>query len=195
MEKSGLNPSINAVVIGGSAGSLEVLFQLLPLLHENLSVAILIVLHRKNSADSSLAALLAGKCLLPVSEAGDKDPMQPGHIYLAPSDYHLLIEKDRTFSLDDSEKINYSRPSLDVTFESAADVYGSSLTGIVLSGANEDGTLGLRAIHNAGGTIIVQNPNTAQMPVMPQSALTSLPIDHVLNAREIATYINSAGLV
>jgi two-component system chemotaxis response regulator CheB len=194
MEKSGLNPTINAVVIGGSAGSLEVLFQLLPLLHENLSVAILIVLHRKNSADSSLAALLAGKCLLPVSEAGDKDPMQPGHIYLAPSDYHLLIEKDRTFSLDDSEKINYSRPSLDVTFESAADVYGSSLTGIVLSGANEDGTLGLRAIHNAGGTIIVQNPNTAQMPVMPQSALTSLPIDHVLNAREIAAYINSAGL-
>jgi two-component system chemotaxis response regulator CheB len=194
MEKSGLNPTINAVVIGGSAGSLEVLFQLLPLLHENLSVAILIVLHRKNSADSSLAALLAGKCLLPVSEAGDKDPMQPGHIYLAPSDYHLLIEKDRTFSLDDSEKINYSRPSLDVTFESAADVYGSSLTGIVLSGANEDGTIGLRAIHNAGGTIIVQNPNTAQMPVMPQSALTSLPIDHVLNAREIAAYINLAGL-
>ncbi|HEV7379500.1 MAG TPA: chemotaxis protein CheB, partial [Dyadobacter sp.] len=156
MEKSGVISVNKIIVIGGSAGSLEVLFQLLPLLRDDIYASILIVLHRRSSTESSLSELLANKCNLPLTEAEDKDIIQPGHIYLAPSDYHLLVEKDNTLSLDDSEKVNYSRPSLDVTFESAADVYGASVTGIVLSGANDDGTLGLLAIQRAGGTVIVQ---------------------------------------
>lgn len=194
MEKSSVNSGVKVIAIGGSAGSLEVLFQLLPLLRDDIKVSILIVLHRRNSADSSLSELLASKCHLPLHEADDKDVIQAGHIYLAPSDYHLLVEKDHTLSLDDSEKVNYSRPSLDVTFESAADVYGPALTGIVLSGANDDGTLGLQAIKKMGGTIIVQDPETAQIPIMPQNALTHLAIDHIFSIRQMAEYINSAEL-
>jgi two-component system chemotaxis response regulator CheB len=192
MEKSGVISVNKIIVIGGSAGSLEVLFQLLPLLRDDISASILIVLHRRSSTESSLSELLANKCNLPLTEAEDKDILQPGHIYLAPSDYHLLVEKDKTLSLDDSEKVNYSRPSLDVTFESASDVYGASVTGIVLSGANDDGTLGLLAIQRAGGTVIVQDPETAQMPVMPQNVLTHLSVDHIFSIKQMAQYINAA---
>lgn len=191
MEKSSVNSGIKVIAIGGSAGSLEVLFQLLPLLRDDIKVSILIVLHRRNSVDSSLSELLASKCHLPLQEAEDKDIIEPGNIYLAPSDYHLLVEKDYTLSLDDSEKVNYSRPSLDVTFESAADAYGSALAGILLSGANDDGTLGLQAIKEMGGTIIVQNPETAQIPIMPQNALTHLSVDHIFSIQQMAAFINA----
>lgn len=190
MEKSHVDRSIKAVVIGGSAGSLEVLFKLLPLLRTDLALVIIIVLHRRSSGDSSLQELLSTKTTLPLSEVEDKDPIRSGNIYLAPSDYHLLIEKDFTFSLDYSEKINFSRPSLDVTFESAADVYGSSLAGIILSGANEDGTKGLQAIKNSDGTIIAQAPDTAQMSLMPQYAIDHLQVDFVFNIDEMAEFMN-----
>ncbi|WP_221391733.1 chemotaxis protein CheB [Dyadobacter sp. NIV53] len=190
MEENSLNLPVEIVVIGGSAGSLEVLFKLLPLLRPDLSLSIIIILHRRNSGDSSLAELLSTKTTLPLNEVEDKDAILPGYIYLAPSDYHLLIEKDYTFSLDYSEKINFSRPSIDVTFESAADIYGSSMAGIILSGANEDGTKGLKAIKNAGGITIAQNPDTAQMPLMPQHAISHVGIESVLTVREIAGFIN-----
>ena len=121
----------------------------------------------------------------------DKDPILPGHIYLAPADYHLLIETDHQFSLDDSEKVNYSRPSLDVTFESAADVYGPSLVGVLLSGANADGTQGLTAIKKAGGVIIAQKPESAKVAFMPQQAILHTDIDFVFDVAELAAFIQS----
>jgi len=191
MEEVDVDTKIKIIVIGGSAGSLSVLFQVLPALLPRLKVAIVLVLHRKSSSESSLSALLGTKTTIPTREVEDKDPVLPGNIYLAPADYHLLLEKDLTFSLDYSEKVNFSRPSLDVTFESAADVFGPALAGILLSGANEDGTAGLIAIKNAGGTVIVQSPGSAQMPFMPQHAINSLPVDLILDVKEITAFINA----
>ena len=175
----------NVVLIGGSTGSIDVLLSLLPALRAPLPYALVIVLHRKNTADSNLANLFALKTSIPLVEVDDKDPIVTGNIYLAPADYHLLIEQDGTFSLDDSEKVNYSRPSIDVTFESAADVYGPSLLGILLSGANADGTNGLKAIKKAGGIIVVQQPESAQVAFMPRQAMLSIPIDYVLDVAEL----------
>ncbi len=179
------------VVIGGSTGSIDVLLQLLPTLQPPLPFALVLVLHRKNTADSTLANLLALKTSIPVREVDDKDPILPGHIYLAPADYHLLIEQAGTFSLDDSEKVHYSRPAIDVTFESAADVYGPALAGILLSGANADGTAGLRAIKRAGGTTVVQQPDTAQVAYMPQQAIANAPVDFVLDVQALAQFIGT----
>lgn len=179
------------MVVGGSTGSLEVLLQVLPALKPPLSFALVIILHRKNSTDSTLANLLSLKTSMTLTEVNDKDPIRPGALYLAPADYHLLIEQDRTFSLDDSEKVNYSRPSIDVTFESAADVYRHSLVGILLSGANADGTAGLKAIKKAGGTAVVQQPDTALVAFMPQHAVLNANIDHVLDSEQLAAYLNT----
>jgi len=186
-----LNRKIELVVVGGSAGSLEVILKILPQLTEPLHIALVIVLHRKSSADSTLLELLSARTKLTVTEIEDKDPMLPGNIYLAPADYHLLFEHDHTFSLDASEKINYSRPSLDVAFESAGDIYGPSMAGIILSGANADGTQGLKSVRQAGGITIAQEPATAQVPFMPQQAIQHVPVDIILNADEMTHFINN----
>jgi two-component system chemotaxis response regulator CheB len=179
------------VVLGGSTGSIEVLLDLLPALPSPLPFALVIVLHRKNTGDSTLTTLLSLKTSIPLREVDDKDALLPNAIYVAPADYHLLFEQDGTFSLDDSEKVNFSRPSIDVTFESAADVYGSLLTGILLSGANADGTRGLNAIKNAGGTTVVQRPDTAQVAFMPQQALAGATIDFVVDVPELIALANA----
>jgi two-component system chemotaxis response regulator CheB len=191
MEENRVTQSCEMLLIGGSAGSLEVLFQLLPLLRTGLSFPIVLILHRRNSGDSSLTDLLASKTVNKTSEVEDKEPASPGNIYLAPADYHLLLEADRTFSLDYSEKINFSRPSIDVTFESASEIYGSSVVALILSGANEDGTTGLSCIKKAGGRTTAQRPEVAQMPFMPQHAIASGVVDHVLDITEMAAFINS----
>ncbi|WP_428657320.1 chemotaxis protein CheB [Runella sp.] len=179
------------LVIGGSSGSIDFLLKLLPTLNVPLSFAIILVLHRKNSLESTLTELFASKTVIPVKEVEDKDVLEPGNIYIAPADYHLLIENNHEFSLDSSEKINFSRPSVDVTFESAAEVYGSSLVGVVLSGANADGTNGLKAIKRAGGLIIAQKPETAQVAYMPEQAISNNSIDFIFDVNELATFINS----
>lgn len=178
------------VVIGGSAGSIDALMKLFPLLQKPIGFTLIIVLHRKNSVDSSLADLFSMKTSIPVSEVEDKDPIQSGKIYVAPADYHLLVEEENIFALDASEKINYSRPSLDVTYESVAEVFGPSAIGILLSGANADGTDGLRIIKKAGGLTIVQDPATAQTPFMPHHALQHVQIDFVFSVEEIARFLN-----
>lgn len=193
MEEDRLGNNVRAIVIGGSAGSLDVLFKLLPKLRNDIKQAIIIVLHRRRANDSLLTDLLSTKNCLPVREAEDKEPILPGHIYVAPSDYHLLVERNFTFSLDYSEKVNYSRPSLDVTFESAADAYKHTLVGVLLSGANEDGTKGLKKVKMDGGIVIVQDPDTAQMPFMPTNAINNVSVDFVFSTTEIATYINLLG--
>jgi len=191
MEENNIKAPCKVLLIGGSAGSLQVIFSLLPIIKPDFTFAVVIVLHRRNSADSALPELLSTKTLAPTLEAEDKDPILPGKFYLAPADYHLLIEKNGTFSLDYSEKINFSRPSIDVTFECAAEIYGPSLVAMLLSGANEDGTKGLLAVKKMGGTTVVQNPDTAQMPFMPQHAISNHAANHILNIRELAEFINN----
>jgi len=185
MKKYGL------ITIGGSAGSLDVLLRALPLLQKNLPAPIVIILHRKSSYDSTLTDLFAARTTLAVKEAGEKEIIQPNTIYIAPADYHLLIENDHTFSLDYSEKINYSRPSIDVTFESAAEVYGIALVCILLSGANSDGVAGMKATKNRGGITVAQNPDTAEVPYMPQQAILNVPVDFIVNGDNLAVFINN----
>ncbi|ADB37083.1 chemotaxis protein CheB [Spirosoma linguale] len=191
MAETKLKNPTEAILIGGSTGSIEVLLRVLPALTTPLSFALIIVLHRKNTADSTLANLLSLKTDSPFREVDDKDPIRPGTIYLAPADYHLLIEQDKSFSLDDSEKVNYSRPSIDVTFESAADVYRSSLIGILLSGANADGTKGMQAIQKTGGLLVAQHPDTALVGFMPQQAIANTTIDYVLDIDGLIEFLKS----
>lgn len=189
MEKEKLISGCKVMLIGGSAGSLDVLLRIVPYLQTTLSFALVIVLHRRSAEDSTLEELIAVKATLPVREVEDKTPLLSGFIYIAPSDYHLLFEKNGLLALDTSEKVNYSRPSIDVAFESAVEAYGAGTVGILLSGANADGTAGLLAIKDAGGTIIVQEPESAEMPFMPENALAHTQPDYVLDVNGILALI------
>ncbi len=180
----------NIFLIGGSAGSLKVLLEVLPQLHDDLKFPIIIILHRKGYTDSQLEFLLRTKTNLKVIEPDDKDLLEAGCIYIAPPDYHLLIETDQTISLDFSEKLNFSRPSIDVTFSSAAKVFKENTFALLLSGANADGVAGLNFVKTNNGTTLVQNPITAEVNYMPLQAITQSKIDFVLNPDEIATFIN-----
>jgi len=180
-----------ALIIGGSAGSLDVLLKVLPELKRNLDFAIIIVIHRKQGTDSLLTDLLSHRTNLRVKEADEKEKILDGNVYIAPSDYHLLIEKDFTFSLDYSEKINYSRPSIDVTFQSAADAYEENLVCLLLSGSNADGVNGLIAAKKNGGITLVQNPDSAQVTYMPEQAILRADVSSILGIEEMAGYINS----
>ena len=187
-----MQPDFKIVVIGGSAGSLSRVLRLLPHLTKKLNITVVLIFHRKEDEDSVLHDVLAYKSGFTVKEVEDKDPIQRHHIYIAPADYHLLLEKDLTFSLDMSEKINFSRPSIDVTFESAADAFGNAVAGLLLSGANADGVTGLQFIQERGGKIIVQDPKSAEVPYMPQQAVDRLTVDLVLtefNTEEFLTLI------
>ena len=190
MEKSEIN-SKELVAIGGSSGSLQVVFNILSNIPAHYPLAILLIIHRGNSQESMLLDLLKLKSKLPVKEVEEKESISPAHVYLAPADYHVLIEKDQTFSLDYSEKLNFSRPSIDVSFIAAAAVYGKKLTGILLSGANEDGSEGLRVIKELGGYTIIQNLDDAVVDYMPKHASKKSKIDEVLNTEEIMRYLIS----
>lgn len=181
------------LIIGGSAGTLEVMLQTLPHIRTDISFALLLVLHRSNESDPLLQSILSSKTSLPVKEVEEKEKILPGTIYIAPADYHLLIEKDHSFSLDFSEKVNYSRPSIDVTFSVAAEAYGAALACLLLSGGNTDGTEGLLCVKKAGGITAVQDPSTATVPFMPQHALSKMQPDYILMVNEIASFINNLG--
>lgn len=178
------------ILIGGSAGSLDVLLQLLPALKASFSIPIVIVLHRKPASDTTLTSLLATRSPLHVKEVEEKEFITAGTIYIAPPDYHLLIEKDHSFSLDDSEKVNYSRPSIDVSFQSAADVFGPELLCILLSGANSDGTEGFRYVRQKGGMTIAQDPSSADVAYMPQQAILSHMACEVMDVPALIQFLN-----
>lgn len=191
MAEDKINAKCKVVIIGGSAGSLNALMQILPDIAVLNSFALVIVLHRRGTDDMTLEELIKIKTEVPVKIVQDKEPILPGFLYVAPSNYHLLFEKNETISLDTSEKVNYSRPSIDVSFESAAEIYGDSLVGILLSGSNSDGTEGLKMIQKAGGIIIVQDPDSADMPFMPSNAIVHTTPDYILNTDEILKFIIS----
>ena len=175
-------PSYQLLVIGGSAGSLSVVLKIIPLLKKKMNLAVIIVFHRKSSEDNTLIDVLSSRTDFTVKETDDKDEIQPGVIYVAPADYHVLIEKNKTISLDASEKINYSRPSIDVTFESAAEAYTDSLICMLLSGANADGVQGLLIAKRLGAYIIIQDPQTAEVSYMPEQALQKTQPHLLLNS-------------
>jgi two-component system, chemotaxis family, protein-glutamate methylesterase/glutaminase len=177
------------LLIGGSAGSLDVLLQLLPALDPKWPLAMIIVLHRKNDHDTLLPELLSLKTSLPVKDAEEKDVLMPGAIYIAPSDYHLLIEPDGSLTLDASEKVHYSRPSIDVTFISAAEVFRDRLYCILLSGANMDGTEGLQRVRELGGFTAVQDPAEAEVAFMPRHALNTAGVNKILNIRDMVVFV------
>jgi two-component system chemotaxis response regulator CheB len=186
-----LTGRVDAIVMGASAGGIEALMMLLPALSAAFRIPVFIVLHLPRDRPSLLAQIFSQKCALPVCEAGDKEPVRPGTVYFAPPDYHLLIDEGPCLALSADELVNYSRPSVDVLFESAADVYGARLLGIVLTGANEDGSEGLAAIHAAGGITIVQQPGSAQVKQMVAAALNRNPASYVLDLEGIAAVLRT----
>jgi two-component system, chemotaxis family, protein-glutamate methylesterase/glutaminase len=161
-----------AVAIGASAGGVDALLALMPMLPAGFAAAVLVVLHVP-AGRSTLSELLSRVCALPVKEAEDKEALRDGHVYVAPGGYHLLVEPDRTLSLSVDEPVHFARPAIDLTFESAALAYEEQLLGIVLTGANSDGAAGLAAIREQGGQCWVQDPQEASSRAMPEAAINT----------------------
>jgi two-component system, chemotaxis family, protein-glutamate methylesterase/glutaminase len=182
---------IEAIALGASAGGVEALTVLLPYLPAGLRASVFIVVHLPRERPSLLTELFIPKCALPVKEAEDKMPVEPGTVYFAPPNYHLLLDKGPTLALSIDDLVNFSRPSIDVLFQSAADVYGARLMGIILTGANDDGSAGLAAVHRAGGLTIVQEPDSAQVPHMVASALKQTQADYVLPLHDIGKLLKT----
>ena len=182
---------VEAVVIGASAGGVQALGTLLPALPAELTVPCFIVLHLPRERPSLLPEIFGPHCRRPIEEAQDKEPVRPGTVYVAPPDYHLMIDRGPALALSTDDLVHFSRPSIDVLFESATDVYGAGLLGIILTGWNQDGADGLAAVQRAGGLTIVQHPDTAEAPVMPQSARARSSAHLVLDLGEIAALLEA----
>ena len=184
---------IEAVVIGASAGGFEAILAVLKDLPSAYPMPLVAVLHLPENHDSRLPELFGYRLALQVREARDKEPLEPGILYVAPSGYHLQIEADRSFSLSCEERVSYARPSIDVLFETAADAYGPSLAGVLLTGANHDGAAGLAGMKVAGGLTIVQDPASAEVPTMPEAAIRRTAPDLILPLAEIRSLLARLG--
>jgi len=178
-----------AVVIGVSTGGVTALKIILGALPARFPLPILIVSHIAPDSDDCLAVLLDTLCAIRVKEADEQENIVPGTIYLAPANYHLLVERGGTLAFSVDQPVNCARPSVDVLFESAAEAYGAELIGIILTGAGNDGSQGLLKIKNSGGLAIVQDPADAEMDSMPKNALQLLKADHVVPLTEIPTLL------
>jgi two-component system chemotaxis response regulator CheB len=183
------SPAYAAVAIGVSTGGLRALEAILPPLPEDFPLPLFIVQHIDREAGAGLAQLLDARCALEVKEADDRDEIVPGTVYLAPANYHLLVEDRQCLALSVDAPVNFARPSIDVLFESAADVFGPHLIGVVLTGANADGAEGLRQVKARGGLAIVQDPADAEAAQMPRAALAATDVDHVVPLARIAALL------
>ncbi|MFQ5519164.1 MAG: chemotaxis protein CheB [Mariprofundus sp.] len=168
-------PNIDALVIGASAGGINALMRLLPQLPENLPFPLFVVLHQKATGAHYLCHLLSSACNIPIHDAEDKMRTEAGHLYVAPPDYHMLIESADSIALSLDEPVHCCRPSIDMLFESAADIFRSRLMGVIMTGMGCDGADGLLEIHQAGGICAVQDPGIAEFPSMPDAALIKVP--------------------
>lgn len=182
-------PESPVVVIGASAGGVEALLEIIPRLPATSHASLIVVLHQPAQAESMLRSILARHSRLPVQEVADKDELLPGRIYLAPPNYHLLLERDQTFSLCLSAPVHYCRPAIDVCMTAVADACCERVIGVILTGANNDGAEGIRRIKARGGETLAQDPATAQAPTMPASAIQTGCIDHVFSLAELADYL------
>jgi two-component system, chemotaxis family, protein-glutamate methylesterase/glutaminase len=181
---------LRAVLVGASAGGFEAISRLLRALSPELRPPLIIVLHSAATEHSSLAESLARRCALPVLEAGERQRVMPGRVYVAPAGYHLLIGDNEHFALSVDSRVRFARPSIDVLFESAADAWRGAVAAVLLTGANDDGARGLAAVREHGGIGIVQAPDEAEAPEMPTAALKLAGADYVLRLAEIAPMIH-----
>lgn len=182
------------VVIGGSAGSFQTVLKLLEEFPKNYPYPVFLVLHRLKNVRSGFIEALSIKSKLKLVEPQDKDIIEPGKVYLAPANYHMYIENDNTFTLSTEETVNHSRPAIDITFSSLAFSFETKVVGVLLSGANKDGSLGLKAIQNKGGYTVVQDPKDAQIQTMPQAALDIISVDKILTSQEIINFVTKLHL-
>ena len=182
----------DAIVIGASAGAVQALSRILPRLPDSYPLPVLVVVHVP-ADPSGLVALFRAKCEIRVREPEDKEPIAPGTVYFVPPGYHMLVEYDRSIALSMDEPVLFSRPSINILFESAADAYGEGLIGVVLTGANEDGAAGAAAIAAAGGTVLVEDPEHAIAAVMPRAAHARCPASQPLPLEAIADYLVRLG--
>jgi two-component system chemotaxis response regulator CheB len=173
------------VLLGGSAGAFRLLFTVIRHFLPDCDKTVIIVIHRKRNFISEIEKLFAGNANMKLKEISDKEPIMKNTIYIAPANYHTLIEKDGHFSLDVSDDVWYSKPSIDVTFESAAEVYKDRCTAILFSGANRDGASGLLKLRNNGSLTIVQDPEDAEMPDMPKAAIKIGAAEYIMRTDEI----------
>lgn len=180
-----------AIVVGTSAGGLVALSTLLSALPAAFPLPVLVVQHRSRDQRDLLEELLQSKCRIRVKQADEKEPVQGGTVYIAPPDYHLLVEADETLSLSCDEKVLYSRPSINVLFESAAHVYGEQLVAIILTGANEDGASGIGRVKQCGGLTVAQDPAEAQFSFMPKASIETKNIDRVWRLAEIVDFLGT----
>lgn len=190
--REGSTKAVSAIVIGGSAGALDVLVKVLPALPPSFPIPMAVVLHLPPTNANRLIEVLRAHCSLELKEAEDKEHLAGGKVYVAPPDYHLFIEREGSFSLSVDPPLRFSRPSIDVLFESAAEAYGSHLAALLLSGANDDGARGLATIRSLGGTTLVQAPESAALPTMPEAALKIDPAHRRIGVEDIAAFL--AGL-
>jgi two-component system chemotaxis response regulator CheB len=179
------------VAVGASLGGLNAIETLLAALPPDFAATVVLVQHRKADPDSHLVELLGNHATLPVSEPDDKEPIEPGHVYLAPANYHLIAERG-FFSLSTDPPVWFARPSIDVLFETVADSYGAEAIAVMLTGSNEDGAAGAHAVKRAGGQVVVQDPTTAESPVAPRAVLARTPVDAVLRLPQIAAFLRRA---
>lgn len=178
-----------AIVIGGSAGSIPVIIKLLNALPANFQTPLIVCLHRTKNESAGMLHVFSQNCKLKIIEPDDKEELRNGGIYLAPSNYHLLIEKDRTINLSTDIPVNYSRPCIDLTFETASVAFKKNLTGILLTGANSDGALGMQAIYKNGGMTIVQDPAQCAAAAMPLAALKLNCVNYIMTIEQIILYL------
>ncbi|RZJ50884.1 MAG: chemotaxis protein CheB [Chryseobacterium sp.] len=182
--------TIEMIVIGGSAGSLQVIMEMIKNLDDKMNFPLVVVVHRKAYSTSILPTLLQQFTSMKVTEIEDKTEIYQNEIYIVPADYHLLFEDKNTVSLESSEKVNYSRPSIDVTFKSAAETFGENVIGVLLSGANADGVEGLKYIKKNKGKVWIQNPESAEVDYMPKQATQQVDYDLLLEPKDLANHIN-----
>jgi len=178
-----------AVVIGGSAGSFQVITKILNSLPTNFPLPVLLCLHRLKHVRSGFVEALSIKSNIPIVEPHDKEILKPGKGYLAPSNYHMFIELNKRIALSTEDPVNHSRPSIDLTFETAAQAYRDKLIGIILSGANRDGAYGLKKLKQAGGIAIVQDPKECQVKTMTEASLKLTSVDHIFTTEQIINFL------
>jgi len=178
-----------AIVIGVSSGGMNAMKFLFGALPQGFIIPIIIVQHISARSDNKWITFLNGESNIELKEADEKEKIEQGKVYIAPANYHLLIEKDETFSLTIDERVSFARPSIDVLFESAAPVYGEKLIGIILTGSNGDGSAGMKRIKEFGGLTIVQDPKTAESPYMPAASIAAITPDHILPLEGIANLL------
>jgi two-component system, chemotaxis family, protein-glutamate methylesterase/glutaminase len=185
---------VEAVVIGASAGGIDALSAILPALPAETEFPVIVVVHVPRDRPSALVELFAPRCAVAAREAGDKEEAAGGTVWFAPSDYHLLVESDRTFSLSIEGPVHYSRPAIDPLFESAAAAYGPGLLGVVLTGGSADGARGAMAVRAAGGLLVVEDPESAEAPTMPAATISQVRPDAIGTIAEIAALLRAVAL-